>query len=280
MFDGKNAKMIPEIFEKETGTKTFRSWESKVKLFIDLADKEAGEIIKAVNKGEWDEEIDKEENANKNKYLHGFLMMLTDGEAHNIVEANPEDGAKAWQRLKERWGKRFKMSSTAVCEKMRAVPKCKTLDEMLPRMSELDKLYMEYFEIRGEQYNDIERKANLLRIAPKELQQRLQLDVDDWDNVEMSIVIGKINNYIRSMSTGQANMDINAVDEKPIDEKNVDGAGEDEYNKEWENGNDLNYMGKGGKGDKGKGKGKGEGKGKGIKGNCWGCGQQGHTKEH
>eukprot|EP00973_Karenia_brevis_P043228 5988939-Karenia_brevis.AAC.1 len=78
---------------------------------------------------------------------------------------------------------------------------------------------MEYFDIRGEQYSDIERKANIPRIAPEELQQRLQLDIDDWDNIQMSVVLGKINNYIRSMSTGQANMDINAIDEKTVDEK-------------------------------------------------------------
>eukprot|EP00973_Karenia_brevis_P049779 6912055-Karenia_brevis.AAC.1 len=66
MFDGKNAKMIPEVFEKETSTKTFRAWESKITLFIDLADKGAGEIIKTVSKGNWDDEIDEAENANKN----------------------------------------------------------------------------------------------------------------------------------------------------------------------------------------------------------------------
>eukprot|EP00973_Karenia_brevis_P091709 12408778-Karenia_brevis.AAC.1 len=91
--------------------------------------------MKKVNKGTWESEVDKADHAITNKYLHGVLMMLTDGEAHNIVEANPEDGAEAWRKLKDRWGRKFKMSSTAICEKMRAVQKCKSLEEMPPRMS-------------------------------------------------------------------------------------------------------------------------------------------------
>eukprot|EP00973_Karenia_brevis_P062863 8740739-Karenia_brevis.AAC.1 len=98
MFDGKNVKMIPDTFDKETASKSFRSWESKTKLFIELADKEAGQILKlALNDELTDEQ--KKTYEFKNKYIHGVLMMLTEGEAHGIVEANPSDGAEAWKKL-------------------------------------------------------------------------------------------------------------------------------------------------------------------------------------
>ena len=46
LFDGKNAKMVPDTFEKEQPNKSFRAWQSKVRLFIELADKEAGQLIR------------------------------------------------------------------------------------------------------------------------------------------------------------------------------------------------------------------------------------------
>ena len=34
LLDGKNAKMVPDTFEKEQPNKSFRAWQSKVRLFI------------------------------------------------------------------------------------------------------------------------------------------------------------------------------------------------------------------------------------------------------
>eukprot|EP00973_Karenia_brevis_P029063 4009745-Karenia_brevis.AAC.1 len=74
------------------------------------------------------------------------------------------------------------MSSTVIAEQIRSVPKSKNLDEVNPKLTELEKLYNDYFEARGERYGDIERKADILRIVPLELQQKLQLDIQDMDN--------------------------------------------------------------------------------------------------
>ena len=65
-------------------------------------------------------------------------MMLTEGEAHNIVEANPGDGVEAWLKLHERWGRKLKMSSTAISERIKSVQKCQKLDDMLPRINDLE----------------------------------------------------------------------------------------------------------------------------------------------
>eukprot|EP00973_Karenia_brevis_P085461 11858704-Karenia_brevis.AAC.1 len=67
--------------------------------------------------------------SDQNIQLHGLLMMLTDGEAQNIIEASPSDGMSGWRQLHERWNKRSKMSSVMLLEQIRAMPKCKSLDE-------------------------------------------------------------------------------------------------------------------------------------------------------
>eukprot|EP00973_Karenia_brevis_P023796 3280613-Karenia_brevis.AAC.1 len=46
-----------------------------------------------------------------------------------------------------------------------------------------------------------------------ELQQRLQLEIDDLDNIEYDKLIIKIHNYIRSMGKGRAHMDIGGLEE-------------------------------------------------------------------
>eukprot|EP00973_Karenia_brevis_P052067 7231973-Karenia_brevis.AAC.1 len=79
------------------------------------------------------------------------------------------------------------MSSTQISERIKAVQKCTKLEEVLSRINELEKLYIEYQEIRGKEYDEIERKADILRVVPKDLAQRLQLDIDDWDEIEISL---------------------------------------------------------------------------------------------
>eukprot|EP00973_Karenia_brevis_P048786 6766629-Karenia_brevis.AAC.1 len=93
----------------------------------------------------------------------------------------------------------------------------------------------------------------------------------------MSVVLGKINNYIRSMSTGNAAMDLSAVDEKADDDKENSQNAEENKSDDWPNATDLNYMGKDGqrkgKGEKGD---KGGGKGGRFEGYCNYCWIYGH----
>eukprot|EP00973_Karenia_brevis_P041122 5690130-Karenia_brevis.AAC.1 len=108
--------------------------------------------------------IDAEEESKNKKYLHGLLMMLTDGEAQSIVESCPKDGKLAWKKLHDRWHKAQKMSSTLISEQIRTITKSKNLEEVNPKLTELEKLYNEYYDVRGQRYDDIERKADILRI--------------------------------------------------------------------------------------------------------------------
>eukprot|EP00973_Karenia_brevis_P003658 506920-Karenia_brevis.AAC.1 len=73
-------------------------------------------------------------------------MMLTVSEAQNIIEANPKKGMSGWRQLHERWNKRTKMSSVMLLEQIRSMPKCKTLDEVFGRITDLQKKYLEYEE--------------------------------------------------------------------------------------------------------------------------------------
>eukprot|EP00973_Karenia_brevis_P095477 12427515-Karenia_brevis.AAC.1 len=70
-------------------------------------------------------------------------------------------------------------------------------------------------------------------------------------------------------------MDLGSLDNSKNQEEKSNGEEEKgpedaRDQQEWPE-QDMNYMG-----DKGKGKAKG--KGRGIKGHCWGCGEQGHTQ--
>ena len=100
-------------------------------------------------------------------------------------------------------------------------PEIAKLEEVLSRINDLEKLYIEYQEIRGKPYDEIERKADILRTVPKELQQRLQLDIDDWDGVEVAVVLAKVNHYIRSMTTGRVAMDLSSISDRTVDDKNM-----------------------------------------------------------
>eukprot|EP00973_Karenia_brevis_P081802 11340391-Karenia_brevis.AAC.1 len=113
----------------------------------------------------------------KSKYIYGLLMNITEGEAHDIVESCPRDGASGWKKLHTRWHKAQKMSSTAIAEKIRSVGKVKNIDEVNTKLTELETLYIEYREVRGEEYGEIERKADILRIVPTDLALRLQLEI-------------------------------------------------------------------------------------------------------
>lgn len=280
MFDGKNPKFVPEKFgsDKDHNKKTFKTWQKDVMRYVSLADEEAGEILKSTLKGEFTEE-DQKKQKTKNKYLHGLLMTLTEGESQGIVDTFPEDGAGAWKKLQERWNKRLKMSSTGICEKIKAVPKCKNIEEVLPKLTELETLYIEYQDVRGKPYDDIEKKADILRVVPTDLQQRLNLDIDDMDDIEYTLVLAKVNNYIRNMSKGRANMDIGSVEPASEDQpKKQVGFAEEKTSEEddYENAYDLGYMGGGkGKGDSAA-KGTAKGKGKRFEGYCNSCWKYGH----
>eukprot|EP00973_Karenia_brevis_P082823 11483289-Karenia_brevis.AAC.1 len=159
------------------------------------------------------------------------------------------------------------------------MPKCKSLDEVFGRITDLQNKYLEYEEVRQLKYEGIEKKADILRVVPIELQQRLQLEIDDLDDIKYDNLIMKIHNYIRSMGKGRANMDIGGLDEKEdYKEQDREQRKEEpaEYREEYE---ELNYMGgKGGKGDKGNIGNGGKG-GKGFRGKCWYCEKPGHRAD-
>ena len=273
MFDGKNPKLVPPVFEKEKeGSKSFKKWAASVSTYIEGADEEASKVLKdalavdAITHGR------KIEWQNKSKYIYGLLMNLTEGEAHDIVESCHKDGASGWKKLHTRWHKAQKMSSTAIAEKIRSVGKSRNLDEVNTKLTELETLYNEYFEVRGSEYGEIERKADILRIVPLELQLRLQLEIADMDNEPIQQILNKVQNYIRNMSKGTAKMDIGAVEEEAPAKKvqfeskpQVEEPDSSQYDAQYDE--ELNYMGP---------KGKGKGKGRSIKGDCWLCGKPGH----
>eukprot|EP00973_Karenia_brevis_P032505 4483374-Karenia_brevis.AAC.1 len=59
-----------------------------------------------------------EDEEETSKYLYGVLLMLTAGEAKGIVQANPNDGIRAWMKMHDRWNRKSGMGYTVVAEKI------------------------------------------------------------------------------------------------------------------------------------------------------------------
>ena len=181
---------------------------------MELADAEASEILKEALQPNNDSEGQDLEWQQKKRFIYGLLYNRPEGEAHDIVEACSENGVEAWRKLHTRWHKAQKQSSTVIAEAIRSVSKSKTLDEVNNKLTELKILYNEYYDVCNEPYGEIERKADILRVVPFALQQRLQLETEDMDKESIQSLHNKVQNYIRNMSTGTAKMDISAGGEE------------------------------------------------------------------
>ena len=114
----------------------------------------------------------------------------------------------------------------------------------------------------------------------------LQLDIDDWDGVEVSVVLAKVIHYIRSMGTGRVAVDLSSISDRTVNDKNTGSFEESSEEQQQQQQSDedtygLNYMGgKGGRQQDGKGGkvGKGDEKTekKQFEGYCNYCWKYGH----
>ena len=235
-----------------------------------------------------------------NVKLYDFLVLVTRGDAQNIVEARAGEGYEAWRQLTKRYnpkGGRFEL------RRMRNLThrkQCKNLNEVPAAVDTLLK-EIKFFEAQSEAKVPEEWKMPmLLDILPDQLQTEMEIKFSlgerDFQKM-MENVVSYANEHRVLDSRGRADMDVDTMNyQEPMytavqwqrwsDETYGDGKGQGEYQ-------DIDYMGKGkgkfgGKygGKKGKGKGKGNGgkpSGAGGKNNtnaivCWWCDKPGHRK--
>eukprot|EP00973_Karenia_brevis_P060372 8400840-Karenia_brevis.AAC.1 len=106
-----------------------------------------------------------------------------------------------------------------------------------------------------DRYRETEKKADILRILPEDIAQKLRIDIGDIDEINYESMLAKVNNYVRNLTGGNASMDIGSLDHpKPQDGKSDKeeerGPEDGKDQQEWPE-QDMNYTG-----DKRKGKGK------------------------
>eukprot|EP00973_Karenia_brevis_P083268 11546363-Karenia_brevis.AAC.1 len=117
--------------------------------------------------------------------------MLTSGEAKGIVQAHPDNGIQGWMKMHDRWNRKSSMGYTVVAEKIRSIPKSKTLDEVFGKLLQLEKLYLEYVDSGGKEYTDTDRKVDILRVVPQELNSKLLMEFDDMDEASSKDLLTK-----------------------------------------------------------------------------------------
>ena len=80
-----------------------------------------------------------EDNKDLSRQIYSMLLLLTDGDAHQIILSKPLDGLKGWVGLHNRWNKRSLIGYTVITEKIRALPACKSIDEIFSKITSLEK---------------------------------------------------------------------------------------------------------------------------------------------
>lgn len=155
-------------------------------------------------------------NRERSKGFYSMLIFLTEGEAKNIAQSHPSEGLKAWTALHDRWNKRTSMGFTMIAEKIRSVPACKSIGDVLSTLVTLERLYIEYDDAvihsSTPTYDDVAKKADLLKIIPKELSSKLYMDVNDMDKTTHRDLLTKVTNYVRGMTAAGMKVDLGSME--------------------------------------------------------------------
>eukprot|EP00973_Karenia_brevis_P088460 12266003-Karenia_brevis.AAC.1 len=68
------------------------------------------------------------------EYIYGLLLLITAGEANNIIQAHPDKGTVGWQKLHERWWKKTEMGVTLIAEQIRNIGRSKKMEEVFGKI--------------------------------------------------------------------------------------------------------------------------------------------------
>eukprot|EP00973_Karenia_brevis_P087077 12075608-Karenia_brevis.AAC.1 len=90
------------------------------------------------------------------------------------------------------------MGATLIAEEIQNIGRSKKIEEVFSKIVALEKLYREFNDTckPGELYRETEKKADMLRIVPEEIAQKLRIDIDNIDEINYEPMLAKINNYV------------------------------------------------------------------------------------
>ena len=272
-----------------SGAKTdnFRVWAKKVKVFLNTKKEGFKKILETIEKDE-DAPVDQrllsdlnlnwEHGVLANGRLSDFLQTYCHEDALRLVESCPENGFEAWRLLKKRYDPSTGNFELTKMNRMISRKACKDLSDLPAAIDILEKDIRGYESSMNVPFPAEWKIPLLLQLIPENYKHELEAKyaMGDRDFRRMCENIGRYANERRlAEGRGRRDMEVDTLDAtKPPDQMK---------DEDWE----LDWLGKGGKKNKGKGKGgkdgnnggknnKGKGKGEKETRECWWCLKAGH----
>jgi hypothetical protein len=223
-----------------------------------------------------DERFSEDDLKQVSERFHNLLLNLTTGEANAVVRRCRRNGLWAWKRLCTTLNPRTLASGVKAISAVLAPGKiaCGAKADQAIEVWEdkMSKLSTEY----GEQLSAKMKVAVLYGMLPKDLQERvLDKCAVNWDGMKETdalIIYNKVREEVKNIAKSRRDMSNPRpmeVDRVQVEKKWwADEFDDEEGAVDGEQEHDINYVGKGG-GKKG---------GKGFQGNCYLCGEFGHSQ--
>ena len=183
----------PDKFGNDSKGGNLRKWANQVRIYLGSRKREYQEMLDRaelhdepitlevlLDMGD-DKRIDKIQELNDT--IFNVLVFLTDEDAAIIVENSKKNGVEAWRMLHERWLHRSKMGATEISDQLRSMARPKAIGDSYKMIQDAERLYTEWERHRGKPYDDVEKRAVLMRIVPEEYAKKMRndFDLDDTD---------------------------------------------------------------------------------------------------
>ena len=225
------------------------------------------------------------------KALYKYVYMKTSGPARQIVRnGQKHDGYDAWRRLFAEYDPKLITGAQGHLKAALSMNRAKSIGEVSVKVQELEEHIRQYEDCQKIFDPDI-KIQKLYDIIPVEAEKQLLLERKArGESQTYAELVSRINSWVLMSQSGPKPMDTSALatGEREEEEKETEGEWPQDKGSEWssypvsEQSADLcgMYWNKGGKG-KGEQKGsKGSGKSKGFQGECWNCGEFGHSAKN
>ena len=266
-----------------------------LKMTHDLTDKEVADMC---TEKKWDPEMLKKFSS----AIYRYLVQKTTGTARRTVKNGVRfDGLNAWRRLGAEYNPFLVTGYQGHLRKALQVPRAKSVNDLSTRLHEFEEHVRKFTELSGKDFDPTIRTQRLYDLVPPEAEKQLLLErkdgkMQDYNELKTRIVTwAQLYNSVHAkveannLSTDHDGDEAMAALKKQIEDAQAAQAGayglsgrpspegeQESPESQWWRQQAVDVSAMYGKDSKGKGK----SKGKGFQGNCWICGQFGHSSRN
>ena len=299
--DGKRVKGVivkdlkPEKYEGKKSVQSFKQWAEDTMAWVYSMDHNYAKALDIANElKEWstltfEAELTKaglpaKDHADLERNLTDVLKTITKGEAREVIDTSNEAG-EAWFRLHDRFYSKTLIGATSTATRLQELRRLGIINDSYQLLNLIRMLVQEFQ--RQSPTDPLPKatvKAAYMKVVPEAYKRGLEMQID-VDKSEVHIIEDKVMQFIRTHGTGPVGMDTNNLGKEedpwyvyPPSAPSWNWTADEYHNGEAASGDadgqegaEVNAFGKA------KGKGKADGKG-GFKGQCYQCGQYGHSQ--